>query len=157
MGILFLIYPILELYLIVKFSQNFGFFNLLFLMISTGLLGIGLMIVLGQSTFKTLQYSIIQAEVPASKILHRGLMFLGAFFLFLPGILTDVMGILLLLPGFRHLISLYFKFLIAKGIAKGSVKIFGWGASASNNERGFVKEAKSIQPEVIETSHTRIE
>jgi UPF0716 protein FxsA len=149
MPLLIFLYPLIELFLLVRGSQVFGFLNVLFFIIATGLLGLMLMIMIGQSAIRSLQSSFVSGANPSHKILNRGLMFVGAFLIFLPGVLTDILGLLFILPGFRHLISLYFKFLIAKGIAKGGIRIF--------KTAKFEREVHPMQNDTIEVQHKRIE
>lgn len=153
MPVLIIFYPLLEFYCLYQSSLAFGFLNVVLYIFASGFIGLFLMFVLGQSAIRSVQGDLIKGQLPGNKILHRGIMFLGALFIFFPGIITDLIGVILLLPGLRHLIVFYFKFMMAKGLFKGNFKFFYMGNSGIVNER----EVRPFEPDVIDANFKRIE
>lgn len=166
--ILLLLYPVLEIYLLVKGIEIYSFGDILLFMISTGFLGILIMTLQGRAVFSALQHSFGQNQVPGNLVLHRALVFLGGLLIMLPGVLTDLIGVALVLPGLRHLLVLYLRVKITKGLSNGSVRIFssGFGAFARGPQTGATgggfsapkeRDAQVIEVDVLESSSSRIE
>jgi UPF0716 protein FxsA len=104
MGLLFVLFlavPAAELYLIIKSSQSFGFANTLGALIVISLVGAWLARREGTKVWTKFNHAIGSGQVP-SKEIADGVCVLGAGALLMtPGFLTDVFGILLLLPPTR--------------------------------------------------------
>jgi UPF0716 protein FxsA len=58
--------------------------------------------------------------------LSQILLMVGGFLLMLPGFITDVLGLMLILPGLRQLILLFFKKHIETMMASGHLKTFSF-------------------------------
>jgi UPF0716 protein FxsA len=158
MGFLILALPILEVMLIYKFCEVYSFSDYLLFSFATGLLGIAIMSIQGRSTIQDIQVRLARGEIPKQRILHRGLILLGGLFLFLPGILTDVIGVLLILPGSRHILAFFLRAAVIRKIANGSFKVF------TNNSFGFSspeprheRDAEVVEVQVLESSSQTIE
>ncbi len=135
MGLLILLYPFAELYVLVKFIQAFSFWDaFLYALVSAGV-GIVVLRLLGPATMSLLKNEMARGQVPAGKILHRGLVMVGAILLIVPGLISDVMGALLILPGTRHLAALYLARLFKKGLFNG--RVFVGGLGGFGNPGGF--------------------
>jgi UPF0716 family protein affecting phage T7 exclusion len=88
---------ILEVFLFTFFAEKYGFLNTLLAYWVPTFLGFSLLPRLGQG-FQTIQ--LTPANEAAS--LHRVLLFLGCLLLITPLLTFRVIGIFLILPGFRH-------------------------------------------------------
>lgn len=167
MGLLFLLYPFAEIYLFYKFVQAFSFLDALFWVVLTGVIGLLVIRIQGQATLIGIQKDLSQGRLPANQILHRGLVIVGGIFLIIPGFLSDLMGLLLILPGTRHLLALYVKYMIARGLFRGRVFMGGWGQGPRPGGPGgfppppFEKEvrverdAQVVDVTPLEVTHTR--
>lgn len=162
--LLFLLFPVAEIYVFIKTCQMYSFADAFMMLFSAGVLGILIMYMQGRSVIMAVQKSFARGEVPGSSVMHSGLVFLGGFFLFVPGFLSDVIGICLILPGVRHLIVLYMRVMMAKGLARGSFKVFstfgnGFGAAGgfSARQNPVERDAQVVDVEALETSSQRIE
>jgi UPF0716 protein FxsA len=163
MPLLILFYPFAELYLIYKFCQMYSFSDYLFFTITTGVVGVFIMNMIKRDIFFQIQTSLAQKQLPAEAIIHKGLMFLGGLLLFLPGFISDVLGTFLILPGFRHLFVWWVKWLLSRGIASGSARIFvsnmNWNFGSFNKpeeqteEPRVERDAQVIDIKPIESSH----
>ena len=96
--VLFIVAPIAELYTIIRMSGAIGFFNTLWLMIAVGFIGSWLVKREGMRAWKRLNQAVAQGKVPTKEMID-GVLILGAGALLLtPGFLSDVFGILMLIP-----------------------------------------------------------
>lgn len=123
----FLLFPFVEVYLFYKFIQAYSFADLALYTLTAMVLGWAIMKLQGRQTFQQMQTQIMQGQTPNDKALHSAFVLLGGLLLFIPGILSDVFGVLCIMPISRHLLIAYFKKSIKKGLLKGNVRVFGNG------------------------------
>ena len=98
---IFLIVPIIEIYLLIQVGQVIGAGWTVFLVVFTAVIGVGLLRIQGLSTLNRAQQKLQQNELPAREILEgMGLVIAGALLL-TPGFFTDTIGFLLLFPPVR--------------------------------------------------------
>lgn len=98
---IFLIVPIIEIYLLIQVGQVIGAGWTIFLVVFTAVIGVGLLRIQGLSTLNRAQRKLQQNELPAREILEgMGLVIAGALLL-TPGFFTDTIGFLLLFPPVR--------------------------------------------------------
>jgi len=99
--IIFLIVPIIEIYLLIEVGQVIGALWTAFLVVLTAVIGVWLLKIQGISTLMRAQNKIQTGQAPAQEMLEGvGLILAGAFLL-TPGFFTDTVGFILLLPPAR--------------------------------------------------------
>ena len=103
--LLFLIFPVLELFVFVKVSAAIGFFPALLLIIASSALGVLVMRVAGLATALRARESLQRGELPAEEMFQGLLLAVGGGLLLVPGFITDVLGLICLLPFTRRLIG----------------------------------------------------
>ncbi len=128
MLLLLLIFPFAEAFMFYKFIQAYSFLDAVFLVMLSGVLGVVIMKMQGKATLLHFQRDLMSGKLPDKQILHRALVVVGGLLLFVPGIISDILGILCILPGSRHLFAWYLKKMFQKGLLKGSVYFGGFGA-----------------------------
>lgn len=100
-----LLFPVLELYVFFKVSTAVGFFPALLMIIVGSGLGIMVMRLAGLATVLRTRASLQRGEMPAEQVFD-GLMFaIGGGLLLLPGFISDLLGVLCLLPFTRHALA----------------------------------------------------
>jgi len=98
---IFLVVPIIEIYLLIQVGQVIGAGWTIFLVIFTAVIGVGLLRIQGLSTLNRAQQKLQRNELPARELLEgMGLVLAGALLL-TPGFFTDTIGFLLLFPPMR--------------------------------------------------------
>lgn len=103
--ILLLLFPVLELYTFFKVSTAIGFFPALLMIIVGSALGVLVMRTAGLATVLRTRESLQRGEMPAEQMFD-GLMFgIGGGLLLLPGFISDVLGVLCLLPFTRKILG----------------------------------------------------
>lgn len=103
--LLFLIFPVLELYVFFKVSSAIGFFPALLLIFAGSALGVLVVRVAGLATALRVRESLQRGELPADDMFHGLFIALGGGLLLIPGFISDVLGLVLLLPFVRRLFA----------------------------------------------------
>jgi UPF0716 protein FxsA len=101
LGVLFLVVPIAELYVILQVSHGIGVLNTIGLLILVSLLGAWLCKREGIGVWRRLQRTVDRGQLPHRELVDGALILLAGALLLTPGFLTDCVGILLLLPPTR--------------------------------------------------------
>ena len=97
----FTLIPVIELYLLIKLGATVGPFNTLLLVILTGAAGAYLARLQGLEAMLRVKARLQQGERPAEEMLDALIIFIAGIVLLTPGLLTDISGLLLLLPATR--------------------------------------------------------
>ena len=102
--ILFIIIPLVELYLLVVVGSRVGLPATILLVILTGAWGAYLAKSQGYSILARIQAETAAGRVPTKELIDGLLVLIGGIVLLTPGLLTDLAGFCLMLPGFRAII-----------------------------------------------------
>lgn len=108
--LLLTIVPLLELALLLTVADLTGFTALLAFIIGTGFFGAWLLRRQGLKTFHGLREELRGGRLPPTELLNGLLILTAGFLMLTPGVLTDLVGIALLVPQSR---SLFRKWLVA--------------------------------------------
>ncbi len=122
--ILFILTPILDLYILIKVSQNMGFWTTVLLIILTGVAGYFLANSEGKVVLSRINSELSQGNIPGEDLLNGFCILIGGFLLLLPGILTDIVGITMILPGTRNLYKEYLRRKFVSKIRLGDNSFF---------------------------------
>ena len=100
-AVIFLVVPIIEIYLLIQVGQVIGAGWTIFLVVFTAVIGVWLLRIQGLSTLTRAQQKMQPGDLPAREILEgMGLVVAGALLL-TPGFFTDTVGFFLLFPPTR--------------------------------------------------------
>lgn len=99
--VLFVVVPIVEIWVIVQVGQAIGIVPTLVLLLADAVLGTWLFRREGRRAWVALREAIAAHRVPAKEVADGALVVLGGAFLLTPGFVTDVVGVLCLLPPTR--------------------------------------------------------
>ncbi len=105
--LLFIIIPILEIYLLIQVGSIIGGLPTILLVILTAFLGTYLLRSQGITTWQKVQDSLQQGQMPAFALLEGLLILLGGALLLTPGFFTDTLGFICLIPGLRKQLILW--------------------------------------------------
>ena len=98
----FILFPLLELALLIVVGSHIGVLATLLLVIASALVGGFLLRIAGPATAWRARARLLSGEAPEQEMLDGLLLALGGFLLLLPGFLSDLLGVLCLLPFTRH-------------------------------------------------------
>ena len=102
--VLFIVVPIAELYVIWKVGDSIGIWLTLALLAVDSLLGSLLLRAQGRSVWMRFNTALSEGKIPHREVVDGVLVIFGGAFLITPGFLTDIVGLLLLIPPTRALI-----------------------------------------------------
>lgn len=104
-GILFLFVglPLLELALLIKLGQSIGFLGVMGLIVLTGILGVLVLQTQGFAVMQKASAAISRGETGFAAMHDGAFLALAGVLLIAPGILTDILGLALLIPPIRAL------------------------------------------------------
>jgi UPF0716 protein FxsA len=96
---------LLELAILVKLGMLIGFWPMLAVVFGVGTLGIVLARSQGLRTLRAIQTDLALGRMPAPRLLDQALIMAGGVLLVLPGLLSDLAGLALVLPPTRALVK----------------------------------------------------
>lgn len=99
--LLLILVPIAELYVIIQVGQAIGALPTIGLLILSSLLGTALLRSQGRLAWRRFRTAISAGRAPAREVVDGALILLGGSLLIVPGFISDVFGLLLLLPPTR--------------------------------------------------------
>lgn len=107
--LLFIAVPLIEVLILIQLGSLFGFWPTILLVIGTGILGAYLAKLYGLSIWYQIQDDLSAGRMPADKLVDGLLVLIGGIVLLTPGLLTDILGILLLFPYTRNFFKKFAK------------------------------------------------
>jgi UPF0716 protein FxsA len=125
--LLFIVTPFVELFLLIRVGGVLGLGPTLGLVIAMGFLGAALARNQGRRVLRDWQAALNEGRVPERGIVSGMLVLLGALLLITPGILSDVLGLFLLLPWTRRPIELALTAYLKRQLATGQLRVSGLG------------------------------
>ena len=102
---LFIVVPATELALLIEVGQQIGTINTLLLIVATGVLGASLAGRQGVGVIRKIQVEMASGHLPGGAIFDGLLILIAGIVLMTPGILTDIVGFLCLIPATRRAIK----------------------------------------------------
>jgi len=100
--LLFLLIPLLEIYLLIQVGTVIGALPTVILVVVTAVLGAVLLRQQGFATIQRVQKELAQGQIPAMAMMEGVILLFAGALLLTPGFFTDVIGFLCLLPPFRR-------------------------------------------------------
>ena len=106
---LFIGLPLLDTLLLVVFGRYLGFWTTIALVLISGFVGAGLAKRQGLNVWNGIQRDLAEGRVPAQGVLDAVIILVAGGMLAAPGFVTDILGLLLLLPAVRAPIKAYLR------------------------------------------------
>lgn len=106
--LIFIIIPLLELYVMISVGEVIGAFWTIILVLLTAVVGVNLLRIQGMSTLMRAQQTMAQGGIPAMEMVEGIALAVAGVLLITPGFITDSIGLLLLFPASRQTIIRYF-------------------------------------------------
>jgi len=99
----FTLIPVLEIYLLIKLGTFLGALNTVIIVVLTGIIGAFLAKLQGLHTMIKVREGLNRGEMPAEEMLDALLILVAGIVLLTPGFLTDIAGLVILIPQTRVL------------------------------------------------------
>lgn len=125
--LLFVAVPLLDLWLLFQVGGAIGFWPTVGLVLVAGVLGAWAARVEGVRVLRAWQAAIAAGRLPEEGVLSGVLVLVGAALLVLPGILTDVVGLALLLPPSRWAAAALLRRWLKREVDSGRVRVATFG------------------------------
>ncbi|MDD3318152.1 MAG: membrane protein FxsA [Methanosarcina sp.] len=116
---IFLVIPIIELYLLIKIGGVIGALNTVLIILITASMGAYLAKNQGFRVFREIQEAMSRGYMPGNELLHGLFVLIGSFALLTPGFLSDIIGFSMLIPQVREIYVRVAKEVIRKRIQNG--------------------------------------
>ena len=102
---LFLLLPLIELALLIEIGSHIGTLATVMLILATGALGAFLARSQGLEVLRRLRAETAAGRLPAAPLVDGVIILLAGAVLLTPGVLTDILGFLCLVPAFRQFLK----------------------------------------------------
>ena len=113
-----------EIYLLTVVSSYISIINTLSLIMFTFLVGNIIGRSWGKEYFDKMQWHLRSRSVPGDDVLNGSVMALSGMFLITPGVITDLIGVLIILPLTRGIFKNITESLVKKKITRGELYYF---------------------------------
>jgi UPF0716 protein FxsA len=102
--LVFLVMPLIELAVIIKIGAAIGVLDTVGLLVLSSIVGGWLMKREGLGVLRRMQAAVNAGRVPGKELADGALILLGGALMVAPGFVTDILGMLLLLPPVRAVV-----------------------------------------------------
>ena len=119
--LIFTIVPFIELSLLIELGTYIGTLNTIVVVVVTGIIGAFMARIAGLSVLFKIQENLRAGIFPKDEIFDGILILIGGAFLLTPGLLTDAVGFLLLLPLGREAVKRWLKEVVKKRLDRGEI------------------------------------
>lgn len=122
--LIFIAIPLLEIALLVKVGQWLGFWGTLLIVIATGILGSVVLHHQGFAVFRRAGEALQRGAAPIAPVVDGFFLLIAGALLIAPGLITDALGLVLLIPAVRRRIAVF----AVKKVMRGGVfrQEHGW-------------------------------
>lgn len=138
--IVFIVLPMIEIYLIVQVGQQIGVLWTVGLLVLSGFVGTWLIRHEGARTWRALREALDSGRMPATEIADGALILVGGTLMVAPGFITDALGILLIFPLTRPIFRRVLAAAVSRRLLSGAIDVRrpGPGPSSGPVVRGEV-------------------
>lgn len=116
LALIFIVMPLAELYVIIQVGHAIGALNTVLVLVVISVAGAWLARHEGLGVWRRLRTQLEAGRIPAKEMIDGVLILVAGVMLMLPGFVTDVLGLLLLLPpsraGLRSLLTRRFQVIV---------------------------------------------
>jgi UPF0716 protein FxsA len=147
--LLFVVTQIVEIWLLIQIGQAIGGWQTLLLLILDSLLGAALLRHQGRRTWRAFRLALEQRRVPAKEVADGALVLVGGTLLITPGFLSDVVGVLCLLPPTRALLRPMLTRFVARRLGLPGV-VTGPGSPGASPYRSTFIDGEVLDGEVLD-------
>ena len=152
--VLFIVVPLVELYVILQVGDLIGIWWTLLLLIADSILGSMLLKSQGRQVWRRFNEATAAGRIPHNEIIDGVLIIFGGAFLITPGFLTDIVGLFFLIPPTRALFRRTVRAAIERGTLWGRV---GGAAVRAGRERQAARSQPSAPGDYVEGTATEVD
>ena len=132
--LLFMVAPLIELYLLLKLGSYIGVAATIGVVIGTSVAGGLLAMSQGLTVLRQAHGELDQGRIPAESLFDGTLVLTAGIMLIIPGLLTDCLGLFLLIPWTRRMFKSWLKKNLEEKISRGEMQVYtrlgGWSGGS---------------------------
>jgi UPF0716 protein FxsA len=146
--VVFIVVPIVELWAIIEVGQWIGVWPTLALLLADALLGSLLLRHQGRGAWRRFNEALAERRFPAREVADGLMIAIGGTLLLTPGFVTDIFGLILLIPPTRAIVRRLSRAYFARRfVVVGSSTPFGSAAPPPRREYDYDATAEEIDPD----------
>jgi UPF0716 protein FxsA len=126
--VIFILVPIAELYVIIKVGEAIGLVPTILLLLADAVLGSMLLRHQGRAAWIRFNRALAEGRLPHKEVFDGVLVIMGGALLLTPGFLTDILGLIFLIPPTRALVRALSARFVRRRLALGGA-VWSYGAS----------------------------
>jgi UPF0716 protein FxsA len=130
--IVFIVVPLAELYVIIKVGEWIGVWPTIALLLLDSVLGAALLRHQGRAAWRRFNVALAERRVPHREVFDGVMVIFGGALLLTPGFITDVLGLLCLLPPTRDLLRRLLSVVALRRFSAGQRVVF-WTADRAGS------------------------
>jgi UPF0716 protein FxsA len=143
--LLFVVVPLVEIYVIIQVGQAIGPWWTIALLIADSIIGAALMRSQSRTAWRRFQLALSEGRPPAREVIDGALVIFGGALLLTPGFVTDIFGFAFLLPPTRAIVR---RLLVRNFAARMFI------AAAGRPRRG--RQAYDVEGTAVEREQDRL-
>jgi UPF0716 protein FxsA len=132
--LLFIVVPIAELYVIIQVGEAIGFLPTIVLLLADAVLGSMLLRHQGRAAWVRFNRALAENRLPHKEVFDGILVIMGGALLLTPGFITDIFGLILLIPPTRALVRAVFSRFVRRRMSMGAT-VWSIGGSPPRGAR----------------------
>src|SRR3954447_19718549 len=125
--LIFIVVPLAELYVIIQVGQAIGLVPTLVILLADAILGSMLLRQQGRAAWVRFNRALAEGRLPHKEVFDGVLIIFGGALLITPGFLTDILGLILLIPPTRAIVRAFAARSVRRRMATGAVTIWTVG------------------------------
>jgi UPF0716 protein FxsA len=144
--VLLLFVPAIEIVVFIKVGQAIGAWKVLALVFLSAIVGVALLRYQSMGVLRTLDHDLKRGRTPDAGLFDGFLIVVGAVLLIIPGFVTDIVGLLLMIPFVRRLV---------RNVLKSRVTVKGFSSYRGGFRRRRQEDVVDLSPEDFERQEPR--
>ncbi|MDF1602483.1 FxsA family protein [Nocardioides sp. YIM 152315] len=148
--VLFVLVPLAEIYVLVQVGQVIGAGWTILLLVADAVLGTWLIKHEGARAWRVLREALDSGRMPATELADGALILVGGTLMLAPGFLTDVVGILLILPFTRPVFRRVLGAAVARRMSVGFLDVGRPGPQTRRGPGPGPGEGPVVRGEVVD-------
>jgi UPF0716 protein FxsA len=142
--VLFILVPIAELYVIIQVGQEIGALWTIALLIADSILGAMLLRSQSRAAWRRFNEQLAAGRPPGREVADGAMIIFGGALLLTPGFLTDILGLLLLLPPTRAVLR---RWIVRRAVGRVTFGGFGTSQTVRRPARDYDVEGTATERE----------
>lgn len=154
LGCIFVAMPLVELALLIKTGQLIGFWATMAIVVGTGLLGAHVLLRQSWTTVRRMQEAVAKGQPPVAPVVDGVFLLLAGALLITPGLISDTVAILLLIPPVRHSVA---RWLVRLLVRRAQMRLDVLGTGSKGRHGPSRSSAGSGEGPIIEGEFERMD